>query len=126
VVGPRPEPGLRCHSPALWGKRVNLLRGERVLSYVYINFLFSVSIRTSQTFLHNCPLSLKCIISRHLICAGVTKQLHKQHNAFQFSLNQIILEPEIRTFLDAGAGTKKFQMLGAGAGNLSSGPTALV
>jgi len=34
----------RLHSPGLWGKRVNLLRDERGLPYVYIVILFGMGV----------------------------------------------------------------------------------
>jgi len=48
-----------------------------------------------SNFLAHVPLSIKRIISRHLIHAGVIMQTYKQDNVFQFLIDQIMLESPV-------------------------------
>jgi len=74
--------------------------------------------QVSQLFVH-VPLSIKYIISRHLIYAGEIIQLHKYDHGFRFSMDQIIW---------ARAPAKNFRCLEAELElwNLSYGFTALL
>jgi len=57
-----------------------------------------------SNFFAHVPLSIKYIISRHLIYADAIIQLHKYDNGFQFSMDEIMMEPEPK-ILDVGYGS---------------------